>query len=60
MSAEDRPDPLVLELDVEDRLPAGRVRDPAGDVHPFHGWLELMSAIAAAADAHQRGRDAPR
>lgn len=54
MSADDRTTPLVLELDVEDRLPAGRVRDPAGEVHPFHGWLELMSAIAAAAAAHER------
>ena len=40
---------LVVELELEGRLPAGRVRDPEGDVHAFRGWLELMSAIAAAA-----------
>ena len=40
---------LVVELELEDGLPAGRVHDPEGDVHAFQGWLELMSAIAAAA-----------
>jgi hypothetical protein len=40
---------LVLELGIEDGLPAGRVKGPDGRAHPFRGWLELMSAIAAAA-----------
>ena len=46
---------LVLELELEDPRPAGRVRDPDGDVHPFSGWLELMSAIAAASGAERAG-----
>jgi hypothetical protein len=39
---------LVLELEVEDGLPSGRVQGPDGAAHAFRGWLELMSAIAAA------------
>jgi hypothetical protein len=60
MTPEEPQSRLVLELELENRLPAGQVLDPAGDAHPFHGWLELMSAIAAAAGARDDGPRTPR
>jgi hypothetical protein len=37
---------IVLELDAADH-PVGTAALPGGEPHAFHGWLELVTTIAA-------------
>jgi hypothetical protein len=46
---------IELELDVVDPI-KGTVREPGKAERPFHGWLQLLSALEAVC-ARRRGRD---
>lgn len=35
---------MILELEPGETI-RGRLHEPAGEVHDFHGWLELSAAI---------------
>ena len=51
-------EPVRLELEVDFADPIrGTVREPGEAEHPFHGWLQLLSALEAVC-ARIRGRDA--
>ena len=39
---------LILDAAIDGSVISGTLRDPTGDARPFHGWLELNTAIEAA------------
>ncbi|MGH2961602.1 MAG: hypothetical protein ACRDL3_05335 [Solirubrobacterales bacterium] len=39
---------LVLDLEIADEGPSGRLTDDRGSVNAFFGWLELMDGVEGA------------